>query len=160
MQDETTCRFKLPTRVRFGPDLIDAFVPHIALTERISELPEVTVRERGDDTMRETVDVYVQGQVTRLGKVPPARLFCRIDHESITVFGLDAWGKHQVLAGGWGSLHRRDVRLHMPRNDTEADVCWSILRQAYDALRTTPVAPGVHVVPRLVWPSHSRTKLQ
>ena len=160
MQDETTCRFKLPTRVRFGPDLIDAFVPRIALAERIAELPEVTVRERGDDAMGATVDIYLQGQVTRLGKVPPARLFCRIDHESITVFGLDDWEKHQVLAGGWGSLHRRDVRLHMPRNETETDVCWTILRQAYDAFRITPVPPGLRLAPRRVWPTYSRTKLQ
>ncbi len=160
MQDETTCRFKLPTRVRFGPDLIDAFVPRIALAERISELPEVTVRERGDDAVGGTVDVYIHSQVTRLGKVPPARLFCRIDHEAITVYGLDDWEKHQVLAGGWGNLHLRNVRLHMPRNETETDVCWTILRQAYDALRTTPVAPGMCLAPRPVWPSYSRTKLQ
>ena len=160
MQDETTCRFKLPTRVRFGPDLIDAFVPRIALAERISELPETIVRERGDDTLSRSVDVYIQGQVTRLGKVSPARLFCRINHESITVFGLDDWEKHQVLASGWGSLHQRNVILHMPRNETETDICWTILRQAYDALRTSSVPPGMRLTPRRVWPSYSRTKLQ
>ncbi len=160
MQDETTCRFKLPTRVRFGPELLDAFVPRITLAERIAELPDVSVRDRSDDPIGGTVDVYIQGPVSQLGKVPAARLFCRISPESIVVFGLDDWGKHQVLAGGWGSLNHRDVHLHMPRNESESDVCWAILRQAYDALRNTPVSPDARLAPRRVWPSYSRTKLQ
>lgn len=76
-------------------------------------------------------------------------LLCRIGNDGICVEGLSDEERQHVLSRGWGLLENRCIRLFTPRSDEELEICWTILRRAYDSILAAPVdtktAPQVSV---------------
>ena len=88
-------------------------------------------------------------------------LFCSNGSDGIFVHGLTDWDRHQVGLRGWGRLKGHGVLLHLPRDSDELEVCWNLLRRAYESLRADLARLGPT---RPVWPydmpRFSRTALQ
>lgn len=159
MQHHEPLRFTLTTRIRAGIAEFDGCAPLTELANRLAGLPGVRIDEYADEAGKPTVDARIRNEVTRLGEQPPENLVCRFHDDSIVVFGLGTWEKHQVLSGGWGHLRARHVHLHVPRNVSELEVCWSILRQAYDSFSHSPATSRLHRGTVPSWPRYSRTNI-
>ena len=153
-------RLSLPTRIRSKKPSAQSLAARLALAERIAELPG-TRTEDHEATLPCGVDVFlrVATYVPRLQRVDT--LLCHVGADSVRVCGLSAWERHQVVLRGWGSLRRRDVMLHMPRDISELEVCWDVIQHAYDNLTDgTANAGPVHTVWQAELPRFSRTSLQ
>jgi hypothetical protein len=152
--------FRLPPRIRSkpGPEPVDS--ARFMLAERIADLPFVQTVEDDFGVLPGTVGAFLKLDVTSIRQREPAVLFCRISHSGISVEGLTDAERHQVLSRGWGQLENRRVRLFMPRNDDELEICWGILYRAYHSIINTPVRsatmPRANVVDL---PEISRTSL-
>lgn len=157
-----TTRFKLPGRIRTQRNTADDFEARMALADRIADLPGIETIERADDTVPCRLDVYLRRECPdRALKNKPARLFCSLDRDSVTVRGLDRWGRYQVLACGWGRLVDDRVCVYLPRDRKELEAVWSIVHRAYDSFFDSPEPePGSIVLSTWDWPKFSRTSLQ
>lgn len=157
-----TPRFKLPARIRNKRNTAAHFEARMALADRIADLPGIETIERADDTVPSRIDVYLRRECAAgMLKSRPARLFCSIDRDSVTVSGLDRWGRHQVLSCGWGTLVDERVCIHLPRDRKELDAVWSVVHRAYkDLFDSSEPEPGSTVVSTWDWPKFSRTSLQ
>ena len=157
-----TTRFKLPGRIRNQRNTADDFEARMALADRIADLPGIETIERADDTVPCRLDVYLRRECPdRALKNKPARLFCSLDRDSVTVRGLDRWGRSQVLSCGWGRLVDDRVCVYLPRDRKELEAVWSIVHRAYDSFFDSPEPePGSIVLSTWDWPKFSRTSLQ
>jgi len=128
--------------------------PQLTLAERIAGLPGIEIVRQTDDGLAAEVAIYVLD-----GTTAEARLLCNLQTEGITVHGLDDWDRHQVVSRGWGKLTRDCVLLFIPRDDSEIDVCWDILKRAGNRLSHSSAVRTRRVS---AWglPSYSRTTLQ
>lgn len=131
-------QFRLPTRIRtwLGPEM--AYPARFELANRIAGLPHV---QAADDTLDElpgTVAAFLQPNVGPTGNQRAAVLFCRINSAGISLEGLTDTERHQVLSRGWGQLEKRRVRLLLPRDEEELEICWSILHRAYRSIINSP----------------------
>jgi len=164
MEETTTLttRFKLPARIRNKRNTAADFEARMALADRIADLPGIETIERADDTVPSRIDVYLRREYSaRVFKSRPARLFCSLDRDSVTVNGLDRWGRHQVLSCGWGTLVDELVCIHLPRDRKELDAVWSIVHRAYNSFfDSSEPEPGSIVLSTWDWPKYSRTSLQ
>lgn len=158
----TLRRFQLPSRIRAKATAAEALPSRLMLVDRISELPGVEAVECDGDILPRRINVYFRDATAgRTVRDPERRLLCRLSANGIAVFGLDDWAKHQVIMRGWGKLLHDRVLVFLPRDESELDICWSILRQAYDSVFNRSVQkigngyPGTHRLP-----SFSRTTLQ
>ncbi len=156
---DTSRRFQLPSRIRANATAAGALPSRLLLAERISELPGVEAVEYDGDILPRRIDIYFRDASTV--HEPQRRLLCRLSANGIAIFGLDDWAKHQVVMRGWGKLLRDRVLVYLPRDESEADICWSILRQAHDAIfhRSVQKPGNSHPSTRSL-PSFSRTTLQ
>ena len=141
-------RFDLPSRIRRRGVCPDSLSACGALAERISDLPGTV-----------TEDLSMPGGGGRKRK--PDLLLCNIGKDGVFLHGLSAWDRHLVALRGWGHLKGQGVQLHLPRDNEELEICWSLLRRAYGLL--SDAAAGARPV-RAVWqdglPRFSRTALQ
>lgn len=131
-------RFRLPARIRTSIRPLPDFRPRLSLVDRIADMPGVVATEDSGSTVPRCVRVFLRPEVTSAKDRAPDRLFCEISLDGILVHGLKSWDKHQVLSRGWGRSKKRNVLLHLPRDETELDVCWLILQRAYDFLIHAP----------------------
>ena len=157
-----TTRFNLPARIRNKRNTADDFGARIALADRIADLPGIETIERNDEAVPSRIDICLRRKGTDRGlKSKSARLLCSLDRENVTVSGLDRWGRHHVLACGWGRLVGDRVSVYLPRDRKELETVWSILQRAYNR-RYDPSAPepGSLTVSIWDWPKFSRTSLQ
>jgi len=157
-----TTRFKLPARLRNKRNTAGKLEARMALADRIADLPGIETIERADDTVPCRIDVYLRRECPdQMLKSKPARLFCSLDRDNLTVRGLDRWGQHQVLSGGWGSLADERVCVHLPRDRKELEAVWSIVQRAYSSFfNSSEPEPGSIVLSTWDWPRFSRTSLQ
>jgi hypothetical protein len=134
----------------------------MALIERIADLPGIETIERNDETIPGRVDIYLRRKASdRVLKHEPARQLCCLDCADVTVSGLNRWDRYQVLANGWGRLMDAKVCVHLPRNREELEIVWSIIRQAYDGLLSTPTSePESAEISTRDFPRFSHTSLQ
>jgi hypothetical protein len=153
-------KFSLPTRIRSKKPSLESLSARLELAQRIAELPG-TRTEDHEATLPCGVDVFLQAPQAPLRKRRPDSLLCHVGSEGVRVFGLNAWQRHQVVLRGWGNFLRDGVLMHLPRDSNELEVCWDVVRRAYDTLfsgmaEATPVCT--------VWqddlPRFSRTRLQ
>lgn len=159
---DTPRRFQLPARIRANATAAEALPSRLLLADRISELPGVEAVECDGDILPRRINIYVRDATAgRTGRNPERGLLCRLSANGISIFGLDDWAKHQVIMRGWGKLLQDRVLVFLPRNESELDICWRILRQAYDSVfhRSAGLpGNGYPVAQRL--PGFSRTTLQ
>ena len=157
-----TTRFKLPARIRNKRNTAGDFEARIALADRIADLPGIETIERNNEAVPSRVDIYLRRESTDRGlKRKPPRLLCSLDRESVTVSGLDRWGRYQVLASGWGRLVDDLVCVDLPRDRKELEAVWSIVQRAYNRLYDSSAQePGSLVLSTWDWPKFSRTSLQ
>ena len=152
--------FRLPPRVRSNPAPEPTDRARFVLAERIADLPFVQIVEDGFEALPGTVGAFLRRDVDSIRKRQPAVLFCRISSFGISVEGLTDAERYQVLSRGWGQLENCHVRLFMPRNDDELEICWGILYRAYSSIINTSVGPAA--MPRAYvvdLPEISRTSL-
>ena len=155
-------RFRLPVRTRLAAAASGPLPAHLALAERIADLPGIDTIDSSADTLPRVVHVYLLCK-GRPRTIRPGRgqLLCAISAEGVILNGLDRVRKHQVLSRGWGRLVEDAVLLFLPRNDEELETCWGILRSAYDSLFDASVASkGTVKVSMWDVPRFSRTTLQ
>jgi hypothetical protein len=159
-------RFRLPARIRASSAPQDEFSCRLALADRIAALPGIVTEDDPCDALPNRASVYLQLASPQFANRTPRRhlqrtLLCTISCGGVELFGLDTWGKHQVLSGGWGSLQRDYVLLYLPRDEQELDVCWNILRRTYQNLSTPSARPALaHLASIPARPRFSRTTLQ
>lgn len=153
-------RFDLPARIRKKGECPNSLSACVTLADRISDLPNTVTEDHGT-TLPCSIDVYlsVQGEPGRKRK--PDMLLCNIGNDGVRVYGLSAWDRHLVALRGWGHLKGQGVQLHLPRDDEELEICWSLLQRAYGFLSD---AAAMARPMRTVWydgmPKFSRTALQ
>ncbi len=152
--------FALPARIRnrLVPD--EGFQARFELADRLAGLPLAETVANGNGALPGTSCVYLRMDNPATHRRLPALLFCRIDCTGISVEGLSDSERHRVLCRGWGKLESRRVKLFMPRDDEELDVCWSILYRAYCSIINSPHASAT--MPRAIFddlPEVSRTCL-
>lgn len=152
--------FRLPPRIRSKTGPKQASSIRFMLAGRIADLPFVHIVEDDFETLPVTVSVFLQRDITSIRKCEATELFCRIGDSGISVEGLTDAERHHVLSRGWGQLENRRVRLFMPRDSDELEICWDILYRAYRSIINTPVRSAV--MPRAYvvdLPEISRTSL-
>jgi hypothetical protein len=153
-------RFDLPSRIRKRGACPDSLSACVALAERISDLPGTVTEDHGT-TLPCSIDVYLSMPGGGGRKRKPDLLLCNIGKDGVFLHGLSAWDRHLVALRGWGHLKGQGVLLHLPRDNEELEICWSLLRRAYGLL--SDAAAGARPV-RAVWqdglPRFSRTALQ
>lgn len=152
--------FRLPPRIRSktGPEQTDS--ARFVIARRIADLPFVHIVDDDFEAPSGTVDVVVQRDITSIRQCQSDVLFCRIGDSGISVEGLTDPERHQVLSRGWGQLENRRVRLFMPRDGDELEICWGILYRAYRSIINTPARSAA--MPRAYavdLPEISRTSL-
>ena len=154
-------RFQLPARIRASKPGSEMLKQRLPVVDRIAELPGIEVVEYDGDTLPRQTNVYLHGVCARRSiRNPRSLLLCDVGVGGIAVCGLDNWAKHQVVMRGWGRLVNDRVLLHLPRDDNEIEICWSILRQAYSSLFDPSACSPANK--RSTWdmPKYSRTTLQ
>ena len=153
-------RFDLPSRIRRKGPVPNNLSTCATLAERISDLPGTITADHGT-TLPCSIDVYLCAPGQSLRKRKPDQLLCNIGKDGVRVFGLSAWDRHLVALRGWGHLKGQGVHLHLPRDNEELEICWSLLQRAYGFL--TEAAAAARPV-RALWqdglPRFSRTALQ
>jgi hypothetical protein len=154
--------FQLPVRIRSRKASADALGLRLALTRRLSELPEVTVIESSDATVPWSMDAHLRLPALGAGEPQTGTPVCSIHEDGIGICGLSDRDRYQVLVRGWGRLTRKSVVLHLPRDVGELDICWQILQRAYRSLiQSSARSSTMRPVPRVdSLPSFSRTTLQ
>ena len=153
-------RFRLPVRIRSkrAPDI--GYSARFKLTDRISVLPFVQTVEESTDSLPATVHVVLQPDAAAVGKRPSPRRWCSIGRDGITIRGLCDADRYRVISRGWGRLNGNDVQLHLPKDDDELEVCWSIVYRAYSSMIDPPAGSLVEPRPqKRELPEHSRTIL-
>jgi hypothetical protein len=134
MHVEQTARLLLPTRIRTKPPQADALTPRIALAERLADLKDIVTVDNGSGTCPGGVDLLLsRPAMPAENQLGPWRL-CSIDAGGLRIFCMSDWDKYQVIARRWGNLQDGHVFVAMPRDDNEVEVCWDILRRAYNYL--------------------------
>lgn len=133
-RSERPTRFSLPNRIRTALKPADNFTPRLSLADRIAELPGVAVVESDRDAAPYTVRVMLERQSNAAAAPVEQIQFADISREGIVVRGLSSWDKHKALSSGWGKLRERDLLIFLPRDDRELEVCWTIIKRAYDYL--------------------------
>lgn len=128
----------LPIRVRSKLASESGYSARFALAERIADLPYVQIIESAAGASLGATCVYVQRDQRPVRKRSPAFLLCRIDHAGIGLECLSHAERHRVLSRGWGKLEHQRIRLYMPHDEDELEVCWSILYRAYDTIINFP----------------------
>lgn len=134
--DQASLRLPLRIRSKLGPE--PAYSARIMLAERIAELDFVQIVEDEFDALPSSVGVFLQRDFGPARKRNAAVLFCRINCSGIRVEGLSDTERHHVLSRCWGRLENRHIRLFMPRDDDEQEICWTILYRAYSSIINTP----------------------
>ena len=155
-------RFTLPARIRAHKAAAEEREALQALIDRVTALAGVETTECDNDALTRRIAVYFRGARARPAlRNPYSSLFCYFDSDGIGVYGLDRWAKHQVVMRGWGRLIGARAQLYLPRDDEELEICWSILRLAYDSLFDA-TASRAATGRRSSWelPQFSRTTLQ
>ncbi len=134
----------------------------LALVDRIADLPGIEAVEHSINQLPRQIDIYVHNTIHEQPMRKRRRdLLCSLSAVGIVVPGLDRWTRHQVVLRHWGCPLRDHVMLYMPRDDDELDVCWNIIRQAYDAFFATATkAHGRYSLMARDLPKFSRTTLQ
>jgi hypothetical protein len=154
-------RFRLPLRASARIAPADSLVTRLGLAERIAELPDIITLDCGTDTLPREVEVYVQHDAGRpQRKRRPPSMFCRITQAGLLLSGLDDWQRNEVLLRRWGRLTREGVFVYMPRDESELNICWTILEQALAQLRARALMSGGASGRSRELPSFSRTNLQ
>jgi hypothetical protein len=126
-------RFKLPARIRKMRVMRGNFSAKMALIDRIADLPGIETIERNDESIPRRVDVYLRQETSgRMLQRKAPQLLCGLDCSGVVVSGLNLWERYQVLANGWGKLVGDQVYVHLPRDQKELEIVWSIIRRAYD----------------------------
>lgn len=154
--------FRLPARPRIAANTSSSLPTGLALADRIADLPGIVTAESNSDTVPREVRVYLQTPAHgRSIRSRYGALLCTISSSGVVIHGLDPSQRHRVLSRGWGTLVSDAVQLFLPRNDAELEICWSLLRSAYDRLYD-PSATQQGAVRVSIWdlPSFSRTTLQ
>lgn len=132
------------------------------MADRIADLPGIVTAESTTDTVPREVRIYLPTPIHRRSiRSHYGALLCAISSDGVVIHGLSRAQRHQVLSRGWGRLVSDAVLLFLPRNDAELEICWSLLRSAYDRLHD-PSATHQGAVRVSIWdlPSFSRTTLQ
>ena len=151
---------KLPKRIRTirGPNT--EYAARFALADRIAELPSAQVVEDGPHPLPGSISVYLQLDNRPARKRSPAVLFCRVDHTGISVEGLSDSERNHILCRGWGTLEYHRIKLFLPRDDSEVEICWSILYRAHATLINSPlVSPSAPIGSFGEFPETPRTSL-
>jgi hypothetical protein len=154
--------FPIPERAPAQVDPGDGLATRLMLAERIAELENIKTIEEAGRTLPRTVGVYVQAPVVSLRRQRPVALLCTISHDVIVVCGLDAVCRNRIIERGWGENSGDGVRLLMPQDLDELNLCWKIVQHAHKRLidATTAAAPKrVNGWPDNL-PRFSRTTLQ
>lgn len=153
-------RLKLRARIRNKRKTTGYFAARIALIERISGLPGIETFESNDQGSPGRVEIYLRGDDSdRALKRKPAPKICSLDFNGITVSGLNRWDRYQVLANGWGKLTNDQICVYLPRDHTELEIVWSVVRQAYNRLCGAS-SSGSPEASTWNFPGFSRTSLQ
>ncbi|HNP37203.1 MAG TPA: hypothetical protein PKK10_15240 [Woeseiaceae bacterium] len=158
---EDNTRFQLPTRIRTKRTPADSYLVRLTLADRIATLPGIEAVENGSTTLPCSITIHLVTDATASRKQTPPRMLCRLSKDGISVHGLSNRDRHLVLSRGWGSLSADSVLVHLPRDDEELEVCWTILQHAYNSLLNfsdcsrTPEIAAFGELPRF-----SRTTLQ
>lgn len=135
-------RFCLPARIRTR--LVPEPVPPTdrELARRLAGLPCARTAGENPESRPWTLDVFLRRQGSNGCEGLPSVLLCRIGSDGISVEGLSDNERHQVVSRGWGQLENRRVRLFRPRDSEEMEICWTILRRAYDSILSAPADPS------------------
>jgi len=149
------------------PRACDAGLPHdsnqarILLADRIAELPGIRTVDNGPESLPSSVTVFLESEHGPARKRMPPLPLCVISRDGLSVHGLSLRDRQHLAAQGWGTLSHERVRLFMPRDEHEVDVCWTILQHAHcSLLNISARAPGTRHVSSRALPSFSRTTLQ
>ena len=155
-------RFRLPARIRVKQAPDDSIASRLALADRIADLPGIETVEGGSSALPSTVSVFLRQSPVSLRKPGKSTLLCTISAHGISVQGLNARDRHQVLSRGWGHLDNDAVVLFLPRDEEDLAVCWDILQRAYNCIfQSSAVSDPVRItVGAGRRPRFSRTTLQ
>ena len=153
-------RFRLPVRIRSkrAPDI--GYSARFKLADRLSGLAHVETVEEPSDSLPAPVHVMLQPDVPTERKRHAPRRWCSISRDGITIRGLSDADRYRVISRGWGKLNGNDVLLHLPKDDDEMEVCWSIVHRAYCSMIDPPAGTLAETgSQRRELPEHSRTIL-
>jgi hypothetical protein len=107
----------------------------LALADRIAALPGIETVEAQPGAMPHRVEVYLRPTSASIRSFPDRLRLCTISRDELVVYGLGDGDKYRVLSRGWGRLRHHGVRLFLPRDSEELNVCWEILERAYRCLQ-------------------------
>lgn len=126
--------FEVPARIRDGGSFSDDQQARLLLAEKIAALPSIHTVEEGAEALPSSVAVYLdQGRGPPRKRTPPLTL-CVIRRSGLTVYGLGLPDRRHLVTRGWGEPDHDRVRVYLPRDEREVDVCWTILQHAHCAL--------------------------
>jgi hypothetical protein len=126
--------FEVPARIRDEGSFADSHHARLLLADRIAGMPCIRTVEDGANALPSSVAVYLDlGQAPLRKRTPPVTL-CVIRRDGLTVYGLDLEDRRHLVTRGWGRAERDRVRMFLPRDEREVDVCWTILKHAHSAL--------------------------
>ena len=154
-------RKPLPTRIRVKKGLWNSVAMRLALADRIAAFPGIEMVEARPGAMPHRVEVYLRTPSASNRPLSDTPRLCTISRDKVVVYGLGDGDKFRVLSRGWARLQRRGIRVFLPRDSAELDVCWVIVECAYrclqEALTTIPQPKRARFAEL---PGFSRTTLQ
>lgn len=105
----------------------------LELADRIASLAGIHTVDDGTD-MPSSVTVFLVNEHGPARKRTAPVTLCIISRDGLAVHGLSLHERRHVALRGWGVLERGHVRIYLPREPDEVDVCWRILLHAHCAL--------------------------
>lgn len=153
--------FEVPPRARQPGLPHDSNQARILLAERIAELPGIRTVDNGPESLPSSVTVFLERDRRPARKRRPPLPLCVISRDGLSVHGLSLRDRQHLATQGWGTLSHERVRVFMPRDEHEVDVCWTILQHAHcSLLNISAGSPGTRQIFDRALPSFSRTTLQ
>jgi hypothetical protein len=126
--------FEVPARIRDEGSFADSHHARLLLADRIAGMACIRTVEVGADALPSSVAVYLdRGHAPARKRMPPLAL-CVIRRDGLTVYGLGLEDRRHLVTRGWGAAERDGVRMFLPRDEGEVDVCWTVLQHAHSAL--------------------------
>jgi hypothetical protein len=126
--------FEVPARIRDEGLPADSQHAGLLLADRIAGMPCIRTVEKGAKALPSSVAVYLDGSHAPVRKQMPPITLCVIRRNDLTVYGLHLEERRHLVTRGWGHAEHDRVRMFLPRDEREVDICWTILQHAHFAL--------------------------
>ena len=153
--------FDVPARACDAQLSPDSNPARLMLAARIADLPSIRTVDNDPESLPSSVTVFLEDNHGPARKRTPPVTLCVISRDGLSVHGLSLRDRRHLAAQGWGTVSHERVHIHLPRDEREVDVCWTILQHAHcSLLNISARSPGSRHAFYRELPRFSRTTHQ